>query len=376
MKNILDKAGKFAAAAVITAGAVLLIWAGKEAAEGAAASAMSCLTVLIPSLYAFTVISKLLISTDTYRFPGLLFNGLSRTFFHMSGDAFGIMLISQLAGFPIGASLIEQMYRQGDISKDKAEGLLIFCIAPGPAFIMAVCRNAAPQCPGAWKAVFTAVVGANLIAALVTAPFRRKPEKSAAKSSLHIKADGHSFGSAVRSGAEAMAMICGSVIFAGAAMGALGKTGLMGLLTSAAARYIDCPEAAAYPVVRSFFEVSCLSAVPGGGVISIAVFLPLAAAMLSFGGLCVHLQIFSVCGGISPVKALVMRIPMAALSFVICSSFTPFFVRAGSVTVSAHISENEIAVGNNSPILSIILLIMTILIISQKSYSQNRKNVL
>lgn len=371
MKNFSGKIGKYTIGAVIAAGALLLIWAGKEAAEGAAAAAISCLTMLIPSLYAFTVISKLLISTDTYRFLGKPFERLARTVFHMSGEAFGIMLISQLAGYPIGASLIEQLHEQDGISKKDAQGLLCFCIAPGPAFIMAVCRSATPGYPGAWKAVFTAVAGANLLAALATSPLRKKPEKQLEKTHIYLKIDGHSFGEAVRSGAGAMAMICGSVIFAGAVMGALGRAGVMNMLTSFAAKIIDCPVQAAYPIVRSFFEVSCLSGI-SGGVTS----LPTAAAMLSFGGLCVHLQIFSVCGGISPARALCMRIPAAVLSLLICGRFVPYFVRASAVSVSADISGQEILIGNNPPILSIILLIMTILIISQKSYGQNKKNVL
>lgn len=360
----------FAAALTVLAG-LLLIICGKQAAEGAAQAAMNCLTVLIPSLYAFTVISKLLISTNTYKLLGRPFEWAARNIFRMPGDCFAVMLISQAAGYPIGAALTEQMYRRGKISKAQAQELLCFSIAPGPAFIMAVCRSAVPGCPGAWKAVFAAVAAANLLAALLTAPFRKKPEKERERITLEMS--GQTFGEAVRSGAGAMAMICGCVIFAGALMSALDSRGLLMTIARKAGvfgSHFDTP-AAAYPFVRAFFEVSCLTGIRSG-----VSALPLAAAFLSFGGLCVHLQIASVCEGISPLKALAARLPIAGICYFVCSRFMPYFYGMTAVSVSADISRNDIVVGQSSPILSIILLIMTILIISQKSYSQNSKNVI
>ncbi len=370
MENI-KKLAKYFIAAVTVGAAFLLIIAGRESAQGAAAAAMSCLNTLIPSLYAFTVISKLLISTNTYKLLGRPFEWISRNIFRMPGDCFAVMLISQAAGYPIGAALTAQMYRQGKINKSQAENLLCFSIAPGPAFIMAVCRSAVPDCPGAWKAVFGAVAMANILLALVTAPFREKPQKQRDKINLEIS--GQTFGEAVRSGAGAMAMICGCVVFAGAVMGALDKFGTLTFaakLLSQTSGLLGEP-VSAYPFVRAFLEVSCLTGVTSG-----ILALPLISAFLFFGGLCVHLQIASVCEGFSPAKALGARLPAAFVSFFICRKFMPYFYRMTAVAVSANISQKDIAIGKNQPILSIILLIMTILIISQKSYSQTSKNVI
>ncbi|MCM1577635.1 MAG: hypothetical protein NC078_02395 [Ruminococcus sp.] len=349
---------------VLTVGAaLLLIIAGRESAQGAAAAAMNCFNTLIPSLYAFTVISKLIISTNTYKLLGRPFDWAARKIFRMPGDCFAVMLISQAAGYPIGAALTAQMYRRGKISAETAEQMLCFCIAPGPAFIMAVCRNAVPGCPGAWKAVFAAVAAANILMALLTAPFRKKPDDRREKISLEFS--GQTFGAAVRSGAEAMSMICGCVIFAGAVMGALDKFGLLKAIAAALGNSSET-----YPFVKAFLEVSCLAGVTSG-----VSALPFISAFLSFGGLCVHLQIASVCEGFSPVKALAARIPAAFISFAVCGGFMPRLYKMTAVAVSGNVADRDIIIGQNSPILSIILLIMTILIISQKSYSQNSKNV-
>ena len=49
-------------AIALTACAAAMIWACRETAAEAKTAAGLCLTVMIPSLYAFTVLSKLMIS--------------------------------------------------------------------------------------------------------------------------------------------------------------------------------------------------------------------------------------------------------------------------------------------------------------------------
>lgn len=363
-----EKTKQIITAMLICALAAALVWAGKEAAAGAASAVTLCLTVMIPSLYAFTVISKLLIATNIYKLIGRPFAALSRYIFRMPADFFPVFIISQLAGYPIGAALISEMHKQGRLTADEAEKMLCFCIAPGPAYIMAVSAAAAPDSPGVWGAVFISVMGANLILALVTAPFRKLPPDDRGKINLTFTAD--SFTSAVRSGAESMTMICGMIIFMAAILGIAGKAGILPWISRSLAPIFGVTPAEIYPFVRSFFEISNLTGIFGDGTEII----PAAAAMLSFGGVCVHMQIRAVCEDISPSRALISRIPSSSAAYIICRSLMPKFYTVSVISVTAPLHDESAAViGNNSPILSIILLIMTILIISQKSIVKNKK---
>ena len=88
-------------------------------------------------------------------------------------------------------------------------------------------------------------------------------------------------GGAVRAGAESMAMICGMIIFMAAVMGILGKLRAFGAVSALLSRAIKYPPAQIYPFVRSFLEISNLTRIFG----DVTVTIPIAAAMLSFGGI-------------------------------------------------------------------------------------------
>lgn len=346
--------------------AAALIWAGREAAQECAKAAALCISTLIPSLYAFTAASKLLIETDTYRLLGRPFSLFSRYVLRMPEELFPVFVISQLAGYPIGASLITGMLESGRITKKQAEELLCFCIAPGPAYIMAISSIAAPDSKGAWISVMLAVTGTNLLAALISAPFRSVPEKFTEK--IRPKLSAEDITGAARSAAESMTMICGMVLIMAALMGIFSKAGLLSGISVLISRLTVTHPAQIYPFVRSFFEISNLSGVFGDPT----ELLPLTAAMLCFGGLCVHMQIKAVCKGFSPLKALILRIPCAVAAFLICQSLIPKFYTVSVIAVSAPVSD-EIRFSNFSPMLSIILLIMTILILSQKNIAKPEK---
>ena len=352
---------------VLTVCAAAMIWACRETAAEAKTAAGLCLTVMIPSLYAFTVLSKLMISSNAYKLIGRPFSWISRYIMRMPADFFPIFLISQFAGYPIGAALISRMEEEGEISGSQAGEMLCFCIAPGPAYISAVAAAVAPDISGMSGYIFISVAGANLLGVLLTAFTRKIPPETNEKANVTLSAK--LFTDSVRAGAESMTMICGMIIFMAAVMGIFGKAKLFIAVSRLLSGLTGHPSAQIYPFVRSFLEISNLTGIFGDARIT----MPMAAAMLSFGGVCVHLQIMSVCRGFSPMKALLCRIPCSAAAFIICRLVMPDFFPAEAVAVNVSIGSRAVIISHNQPILSIFLLIMTILIISQKTIVKSKK---
>ncbi len=347
---------------------LLMVWAGAEAAQGAADAVKVCLNVMIPSLYAFTVLSKLIISTGTYKLIGKPFSLISRYVFRMDEEFFPIFLISQVAGYPIGAALISRMTENEAITKEEGSRLLCMCIAPGPAFIAAVCRAAAPGNTDMWLAVFLSVTGANMIAALATAPFRSIPAPKREK--IQLSFSSQQLIEAVSSGAASMTVICGVVILMSALMGIAGKIGLLTVMCSVLSSLTAAAAVEVKPFIKAFFEISGLTSVTGDGTVTI----PIAAAMLSFGGVSVLIQIKALCGKMSMLPVLISRVFNCAVSYLICRLAVPKYYSVEVIAVSAPVMQNELYVKENySPILSIFLLIMTILILSQKTMAKNKK---
>lgn len=348
---------------VIIAAVFLFIFSARDAALGASAAVMNCLTVIIPSLFALTVMSKLLISTDIYRLASAPLSPLSRYVFRIPPEWLAVLLISQIAGYPIGAALIGNMYSKGQISRSDGEYLLCFCIAPGPAFIYAVSSAVCPSCGEVSRAVFISVSGVNILGAALFGLWRKIPESSSVKVSPKLTAQ--TFISSVEEGSKAMIMICAVIVFAGAALGCMEKIGLFSLIEGLLSKAFPLEGTNLKPLVRAFFEISNLTAIKSSDSLKL---LPAAAMLLSFGGICVHMQISALCGGLDPAKAFAARIPCSAAAYFLCRILLPKFYVLEASAVSAGFGNGDVQVHNRqyTPILSVFLLIMTILIISQK----------
>lgn len=342
--------------------ALMMIWAAPEVAAGIKKSVLMCLNVIIPSLFAFTVISKLLISTNIYSYAAAPFSTFSRKILRMPAEFMPVFIMSQTAGYPIGAALISKMQSDGRIDKKNAEAMLCFCISPGPAYIIAIAATINANDRFLWIKLFMSVILANCIALIITIPFRKAVPIG--KSYTNVTFSSSLITSAVSSGAENMINICSMICFASALLATAEKLGIISMLTVFLSAISDCEPVLCYAYIKSFFDVSNLIYNCG---------LPkAAAALMSFGGICVFMQIKALCSNFSCLKAFFMRIPCAAAAYLICKLLTPEIVTLESVSVYSTI-DNNIKFGKNAPIVSIFLLIMTILILSQKNIVKTQK---
>ncbi|MBQ6432092.1 MAG: hypothetical protein IJJ99_09500 [Oscillospiraceae bacterium] len=122
----------------LTRFAVVLGLLGLIAYSGACADAARnalrvCALSVIPSLFPFFVLSKLLLS------GGLALpipKRLAENFFGVSTACMSAFCVSILGGYPAGAAALADLYRNGMITKRDAERSLCFCNNSGPAFFL------------------------------------------------------------------------------------------------------------------------------------------------------------------------------------------------------------------------------------------------
>lgn len=103
-------------------------------------------TIVLPSLFAFFIFTKLLMQNDKTM---NIFGFLNKPFKKIYGCDYGgyIFAMSVLAGYPVGASLISEFYLQNKISLKEAKVLCSFTSTSGPMFILGsvassmVCNN-------------------------------------------------------------------------------------------------------------------------------------------------------------------------------------------------------------------------------------------
>ena len=102
----------------------------------AADALIQCITVVIPSLFPFLVLTVTLKNSAFLSVLGKKSEKLSRLLFNVSGNAFSIIIISYLCGFPAAAKITSDFYKSGKISYDDAQRLSGFTNNPGPLFLI------------------------------------------------------------------------------------------------------------------------------------------------------------------------------------------------------------------------------------------------
>ena len=105
-------------------GAAILFY-GAEAAEGIRQGIRLCLSSVIPSLYLFLVFADFLALTDG---GTILFRpfGLLGGLFGVPKGAVPVILLSLIGGYPVGAKMLAQKVRRGQLNPRTAERLLCF----------------------------------------------------------------------------------------------------------------------------------------------------------------------------------------------------------------------------------------------------------
>ncbi len=106
------------------------------AAAGAAAGLDVCLSVLVPSLFPFLVLSVFLVRSGASSLLGRVLEKPARLLFRLPGCCAPAVLMGLIGGYPVGARGAAALLRQGEISQEEARRMTLFCVNAGPAFVL------------------------------------------------------------------------------------------------------------------------------------------------------------------------------------------------------------------------------------------------
>lgn len=91
-------------------------------------------TKMIPTLFPFMVVSGILIQMNLVKPLCSPFEGLFLHLFGVGAEGVFCILIGFLCGFPMGAKVVADLYKKGELSLEEAEFLLSFCNNIGPIY--------------------------------------------------------------------------------------------------------------------------------------------------------------------------------------------------------------------------------------------------
>lgn len=307
---------------VVLAGAVCLHTRMQEAVL---AAGERCVTVLIPSLFLFSILAAFSVRTGLLYLltrPGA---GLCRRL-RIEPELAGVLLFSQMGGYPAGAQMLRAMGSRlapGDVRR-----LQCVCIGCGPGFLLGTVGAGAPVQSVAW--LLLSVSLPNLVlGGILLRGIRLEGEPQTGTEPLAV-----SLTASVESASAAMLKICGMVMAFAALMGMAG-----------------IPDA----LVQSLLEISCLTVyLRQGGT------LPTAVGLLCFGGVCVHLQTAAITGRGLPWYFWPVRLLAAAAAYGLCMAGMQLMPAAA---VPAVLLEEQAAPAVGDPVPGLCLAVMAVLLL-------------
>ena len=119
----------------LTAGLGLSLYP-ETASQGAAAGLDVCLSVLVPSLFPFLVLSVFLVRSGASSLLGRILEKPTRLLFRLPGCCAPVILMGMIGGYPVGARGAASLLRTGDVTEEEARRLTLFCVNAGPAFVL------------------------------------------------------------------------------------------------------------------------------------------------------------------------------------------------------------------------------------------------
>ncbi|MCM1478774.1 MAG: hypothetical protein NC085_03675, partial [Muribaculaceae bacterium] len=212
--------------------------------------------------------------------------------------------------------------------------------------------------------IFAAVFGANAVIGIVTGLGRKVPPKSGKKVALDLSFD--CLLKSVYSGAKGMFSICAVIVFFSSVICILDKLEIITFLAGIISKFsgLNFPDSVA--AVRAVLEISNISGLTPNKVGLI----PLAAGLLSFGGVCVLIQTAGFVGGILSTKRFYLsRVFATIISYFLCKMLIVVF----NTDAVYAIAPKGLAYRQNSLIPVLFLLIMTILLLSNISIEKNKE---
>lgn len=334
------------AAAVLCAGAGIVMFPGKLA-ESVRSSVESCLEVVIPALFAFTVLAVYLQRSGLYRVALKPLTVPLSKLLRLPEELCAVFLLSNIGGYPVGAKLLTGLVKSGRLRREDASRLLCCCYGSGPSFVIGTAGLQVFGSAAAGSVIFGACVLSSLAVAVAVCRFGEPIQLDDQDTPQDLSAE--CFISSVDIGARVMYTVCVmSVAFA--AVTALLKSA--GVTELAAALFEKLGLGGnSDRLLPALLEVTQVRGIAPEGIAA-----SLCAAALSFGGVCVLMQIKALIGDAISLKPLMIsRLPAAILSGVLA-------VPAGRFATAAEVySQNSSPAGQAFSVnagLSVCVLVM------------------
>lgn len=259
-----------------------------QAVQASVASSVSyCLCTLVPSLFPFMTLASYAVNSPAASSLGRPLDFPARHIFRLPGCCAVPILMSFIGGYPAGAKGASLLLEEGRITKQQAGRMMLFCVNPGLAFTVTFLGAGVFGSARLGWQLFLSVTLSAVVLGILTGLGAPVPERS-----LRPAAASHPSGALTRSIADAarsVLVMCACIVLFSGLTSIMHSSGIFQWIVRLLTRLrIFSPQG--WAAVLSFLlevtggtgDARALGAGPG-----------FFAFGLAFGGVCVHLQVFS-----------------------------------------------------------------------------------
>lgn len=265
-----------------------------------------CFYTILPSLFPFMVLSSYIVKSDAFSPFYKLIAPAVRFLFKQPACAAGVIAMSLIGGFPVGAKMTFELLESGKITKNQAQRLNAFCVNCGPAFAVTAVGVSMYRSAAAGVIIYVSVCISSLLIGVITSFFKNSEKAETRYKTLSDSAMS-ALPSAVSDSVQSVLSVCAWIILFSAFTSCLKGAGLGEGVCNA---------------------IICVAEVTDGCRIAAELFpIPVTAAVISFGGLCVHCQVYRFvrASGLPYIRFFTARAVGAALSALICRGLLAVF---------------------------------------------------
>ncbi|MDO4552809.1 MAG: hypothetical protein Q4C22_04660 [Bacillota bacterium] len=302
------------AAMILAAFACLAMMLWPEAAVAAAGDGVALWSgTVLPALLPFFICSNFMISLGVPELAARAFRRPFSSMFRAPGSGAFIFLISVMSGYPMGAGLIGDLRRRGELTAAEARRLLAFCSTSGPLFMLGAVGTGLLHSPAAGALIAGAHYGGALLNGLLWARMPEEEGRSRRRAAggsgpERESREGRKPGRARESGAQGRRELTLLDAFTGAILSSLKTLGIICCYIVVFTMLVDLLELlgcfapfAALPwakgLLKGLLEMTVGSAALASAELSMAAKAVLCSFLVSFGGLSVMAQSMSLLSG-------------------------------------------------------------------------------
>ena len=331
MKKALEAAQSVGIFALIICFIVFSVRAKAQALEGM----KLCLNVIVPTLLPILILTNTIIKSSSRVFLETVFSPLARLL-RLPKCACCALILGLIGGYPTGAILSNELFNLHLIDNQTAKRLLRCSFCGGVAFIITAVGTIHLNSTKTGIIIYTINVLSSIIICVADGIIHPNPNKSTQEYSIGSQSFCNALINSIECSTKSVAVMCGCIVFFSAICG-----------------LVSIP-----PFAMPLIEIT-------NGIFKFngSISLPYLCFFLSFGGLCIHLQILNVIKstGIGYIDFFVHRVVGGLISYFLGKGYILLF--NPDTEVFSNISQITPRLNQINGSLSIILLASCIVIV-------------